>query len=290
MRSLGLLRRNQKVLPYLAGEFPYFLATGQYGARKTPLLATWFRRWDAYLCVGPMVADLVRQVLPPNRHADILTFPNFIRDARLHEMSAIESSLGGARLTFVGNGPGGFRIFYKGLDLLLEAVARVSAVRRDVTCSIVGDWDQATRTGFSERFGCDGAVRWEGATSDLAPVLRQTALYVHCGRGDAWPNTVMEAMAAGVPALVSEWTGGRETVARIEPRLVAPLDARTFAERILWYLSLDTSARRLLGDRSREIVRNELTQSASQLAFRSTVRRALERFGMSHLTLPEGSR
>jgi len=290
MKALGLLRRNQKTLPYLAGEFPYFLATGHYGACRTRLLAAWFRRWDAYLCVGPMIADLVRQKLPPHRHTDVLTFPNFIRDSRAREMATVDASLEGARIAFVGNGPGGFRVFYKGLDLLLESVARARGTRSNLTCAIVGEWDEATRTGLADRFGVASVVHWLGSTPDLVPVLRETALYVHCGRGDAWPNTVMEAMAAGIPPLVSEWTGGREVVAQIEPRLVAPLEAEAFAERILWYLGLDRTLRRELGARARLLARTQLTQTAAQDAFRGTIRRALDRFGLPHLVLPGESR
>jgi len=286
MRSLGLLGPSQKTMPYLAGEFPFFLATGHYGPRKTSLLSAWFRRWDAYLCVGPMIAELVKRTLPVERHRDILTFPNFIREARAREMALVEPTLQGVELCFVGHGPGGFRVFYKGLDMLLEAVARVRSTRPDVSCTIVGDWDQATRCALAARAGQGDAIRWLGPLGDLAPVFRSSALLVHCGRGDAWPNTVMEAMAAGVPALVSEWTGGREVVGRIDPRLVAPLDAGAFAERILWYLALGAEARLALGRRARQLVLSELTQASSQRAFREVIREALVRFDAAHLALP----
>jgi hypothetical protein len=38
MKKLKLLSSNQKIVPYLAGEFAYFLATGYYGKRKTKIL------------------------------------------------------------------------------------------------------------------------------------------------------------------------------------------------------------------------------------------------------------
>jgi glycosyltransferase involved in cell wall biosynthesis len=282
MKRLRRLRADQKILPYLAGEFPYFLATGYYGHRKTRLLRDLFLHWDGYLCVGQMIGDLVRQVLPASRHADVLVFQNFIRDSRAREMAEVAASLEGSRIVFVGNGPDGFRIFYKGLDLLCESVARARATRPEIACTVVGDWSPATRAAVSE----GAEVSWLGELKNPGPVLQDAALYVHCGRGDAWPNTVMEAMAAGVPALVSEWTGGHEFVSLVDKRLVAPLDAGAFAERIAWYLGLDGAARRQLGARAREIAGTRLSQRVAERSFRGAIRQALDRFGLSHVALP----
>jgi glycosyltransferase involved in cell wall biosynthesis len=283
MKRLRLLRRDQLVLPYLAGEFSYFLATGHYGPRKTRLLTALLRQWDGYLCVGEMVADLTRRVLPAARHADIFTFQNFIREARAREMAEVDARLQDEHVVFVGNGPGGFRVFYKGLDLLLEAIARARSSLPRLACSIVGEWSEETRRALRDHCG---GVRWLGQRDDLGPVFRAASLYVHCGRGDAWPNTVMEAMAAGVPALVSEWTGGHEFVSLVEPRLVAPLASSVFAERIAWYFGLATAERRALGARGRDIVTTRLSYSASRGSFRRCVRLALDRFALRHLRLP----
>jgi glycosyltransferase involved in cell wall biosynthesis len=97
----------------------------------------------------------------------------------------------------------------------------------------------------------------------------------------------MEAMAAGVPPLVSEWTGGRELVREIHPRLVVPLQASAFVESVEWYLSLEPSRRRDLGSRAREIARAHLTQAGATDLFRGAIRRTLDHFGLEHLMLPD---
>jgi glycosyltransferase involved in cell wall biosynthesis len=287
MKRLGLLHRRQKILPYLAGEFAYFLATGYYGRAKTALLRRWFMGWDGYLCLGEMTARLLRQVLPEARHRDLFTFPNFIRAERVQELSGLDPALDGARILFVGNGPAGFRIFYKGLDLLLRGYAIARERVPDLQCSVAGEWraDVAHRLEPEARLS-PGGVQWLGRIDQLGPTLTAHSLYVHCGRGDAWPNTVMEAMVSGIPALVSDMTGGAEIIRRIEPRLVVPLDPEAVARAIEWYHVLPTRDRRDLARQLRAAVLDGYTEARAKDTFRETIRAALDHFGLTDVVLP----
>lgn len=287
MKALRLLGPNQKAVPYLAGEFPYFLATGYYGPRRTALLRWWFARWDAYLCLGPMVEDLVRGVIPPHRQGDVFTIQNFVREDRLRELQDVTPDLRSLRLLFIGHGPSGFRVFYKGLDLMVEAFARARKSLPALHWSIAGEWDSHVRQAMEARCGIPaGSLSWLGSTPRLREILASHALYFHCARGDAWPNSVMEAMVAGVPPLVSEWTGVRDLVAQVDGRLVVPLDPDAIAERIAWYFSLPPSERTSLGERARELIRGQYTESRATEVFRATVRRLLDRLDLEHLELP----
>jgi glycosyltransferase involved in cell wall biosynthesis len=287
MKRLGLLQRRQKILPYLAGEFAYFLATGYYGRVKTALLRRWFMGWDGYLCLGEMTARLLRQVLPEARHRDLFTFPNFIRAERVQELSGLDPALDGARILFVGNGPEGFRVFYKGLDLLLKSYAVARARVPDLECSVAGDWRADVARRLEQEVGLSpGGVQWLGPIERLGPTFTAHSLYVHCGRGDAWPNTVMEAMVSGVPALVSDMTGGAEIIRRIEPRLVVPLVPEAVARAIEWYHALPTHDRRDLARQLRAAVLDGYTEARAKETFRETIRGALDHFGMTDVVLP----
>jgi len=287
LKRLGRLRPEQKIVPYLAGEFPYFLATGFYGNRKTALLRWWFGHWDAYLCISPMVAELVRRVLPAERKRDVFTIQNFVRNERVGSLRKVHPSLRAQSLIFIGHGTSGFRIFYKGLDLMFEALSLALRENCFLSWTIAGSWDLTVRQTLEARFPIlRGRVRWIGPTEDIATVLSEHSLYIHCSRGDAFPNTVLEAMAAGVPAMVSEWTGAREVVAQVDPRLVVPLDPQTIAERVLWYFSLPVAERRELGERGRQIVLSRYTEAQAIRVFRTTIRQILDHFGLHHLKLP----
>jgi glycosyltransferase involved in cell wall biosynthesis len=287
LRTLGRLSPEQKIVPYVGGEFAYFLATGYYGPRRTALLRWWFTRWHAYLCLGPMVAELVRRVLPLPRHPDVFSFPNFVRAERVPELIGVDAPLDAPRLLFIGHGPSGFRAFYKGLDLMADAFARARQRRPDLGWSIAGDWDPGFARDLERTAALPaGAVRWLGPVSRLGEVVSTHALYLHCARGEAWGITVMEAMLAGVPALVSEWTGTRHLVAQVDHRLVAPLDPGAIADRIVWYFELPVAERRRLGARGREIVRQGYQEAQAIPAFRETVDRLLIHLGRTDLVLP----
>lgn len=125
------------------------------------------------------------------------------------------------RLLFVG------RIVYqKGLDLLLRALAEL----RDMQWSlqIVGDGpslvrlkDQAAQLGIAGRVSFSG---WQ-ARESLPDIYRQATLFVNPSRHEGMPNTVLEAMASGLPVLASRISGNEELVTEQTGVLVPAEDA-----------------------------------------------------------------
>lgn len=186
-------------------------------------------------------------------------------------------------ILFIGNGPGEWRGWYKGLDLLLPAVARAAAALDELHLVVIGRWEMPYR----ERLlaSCPEAgplVRFVGPTEDLSPHLAGATLYVHLGRGEAFGVSILEAMCAGVPPLVSEWTGAREAVEAVDRRLVVPLDARRASEQIRWYFGLPPAERRALSARSREVGAT-YTEERGQTAFVTEFRRMLRHFDLPDL-------
>jgi glycosyltransferase involved in cell wall biosynthesis len=158
-------------------------------------------------------------------------------------------------LLFIGNcnGPA-WGAWYKGVDLLLETFKIAESHIPGLTLDIVGDWDESSQAMLRSKSGTTGlAVTFLGRLSDVRTKLAESALYVHLARGDAFPISVLEAMLAGVPTLVSEQTGTREAVARVDDRLVVPNDPAIAAERIRWYLGLDAHEKDRLSNSCREV-------------------------------------
>lgn len=76
---------------------------------------------------------------------------------------------------------------------------------------------------------------------------------LHCSRGDAFPTSTIEAMAAGVPVLVSDWTGTRQLVRQIDEAFIVELDKAKIAERIEWFLNLSAERKQSFSAAFREI-------------------------------------
>jgi glycosyltransferase involved in cell wall biosynthesis len=137
--------------------------------------------------------------------------------------------------------PGGFTFLFagasirrKGFDLLLDAFARVAAVAPDARLRIVGPRGDAA--GCLEKHPSAAiAVLPPTDQAGLAAELRRADCLVLPSRNDSYALVVAEALAAGVPALVSEMVGAKDLITEGETGWILPVDdVRTLAERMLW--------------------------------------------------------
>jgi glycosyltransferase involved in cell wall biosynthesis/peptidoglycan/xylan/chitin deacetylase (PgdA/CDA1 family) len=101
----------------------------------------------------------------------------------------------------------------KRIDVLIAAAPRVARVYPDVEFMIVGDGtcrdqliEQARATGIFERF------RFLGHREDVPALLSQSDLFVLPSRSEAFPNSIIEAMAAGLPVVATSVGGIPELV------------------------------------------------------------------------------
>jgi glycosyltransferase involved in cell wall biosynthesis len=132
-------------------------------------------------------------------------------------------------------GDGLFRIVYvggltvaKGVPVLLEAFARVRA--REARLVLVGGWaSRGMRRHVLEAMSSDPRI--ELAPGDPLPHLQRADLYVHPSFGDGFGYAPIEALACGVPVIVTEDTGMKEHVREGENGHVVPTgDVAALAE------------------------------------------------------------
>ncbi|WP_207929128.1 glycosyltransferase [Actinomadura sp. 6K520] len=107
----------------------------------------------------------------------------------------------------------------KGVDLLLEAFAECRAEDPGLTLSMAGSGELAGR--LAERaaeLGVDGAVSFLGAVApgEATRLMREHDLLVHAARWETFGVTIVEAVAAGLPVLVTRCGGPERTLAGIE--------------------------------------------------------------------------
>ena len=114
----------------------------------------------------------------------------------------------------------------KGHDVLLEAFARSRARRDGWRLAIVGDGPLAASLGAqAEALGVAGEVAWHGWVSDPSACYANSAVFVLASRHEGTPNVVLEALAAGLPVIVTEACGGAlEFVKNEDSGLVVPAE------------------------------------------------------------------
>lgn len=263
-------RREQRIVAHLGSHTLYFLQS-HYFTRLVERLHLWtLRNYDALLCEGHMSAVIARDLLG---RAETHVYETFIgvSSERARLLSEVEPALESRKILFVGNGLDGFRLHYKGLDLMLDAVGIAATRDPAIVFEIVGAWSPETIADLMKTVtpAMQGRIVFRGVVSDIGSALSGAALYLHCSRGDAFPISTIEAMTAGVVPIVSEWTGTRELASDVSPDLVVRLEAAAIADRINWYFDLEPEERRRLSDASRRAAAR-YTEPAAVEHYRAT--------------------
>ncbi|MFN7948477.1 MAG: glycosyltransferase family 4 protein [Blastocatellia bacterium] len=258
MRQIGRLSKHQKIAALMADQTLFFLKVNWYSKLTRRMLLNSLCRYDALVCLSQMQADIATDLLKhENSKINIFTACELIGIERFNEFGGVSPCLDGNRLLFIGHGPSGWRIFYKGILTLLDTFSLIARKRRDATLTIIGEWD----SGFIKesiarmKYGAD-RVFFAGSQQNLVPFFEASDLYLHLANGDAFPVATLEALRAGVPVIVSEWTGTREIITQIDERLVVPMDPMIASERIDWYFDLPIEVKQDLVSRGRMVMSN----------------------------------
>ncbi len=102
------------------------------------------------------------------------------------------------------------------------AITALSALgRKDVFYLVCGQGALAKRLQrYADRIGVGAQVRFPGYQEDTPCIYRNADIFVFPSKREGMPVALMEAMAAGLPCIVSDIRGNRELVpfARIDPK------------------------------------------------------------------------
>jgi glycosyltransferase involved in cell wall biosynthesis len=276
MKRLGLVRGPQRVAALMDNETLYFLRERRYPATTRAALLLALESYDALLCVGKMQAAMAGELLAARgRKPRLVVTPSGVSVDRLRDLSQVAPPLSSEAVVFVGNGPGAWRGWYKGLDLAMNTLALASTRRPALQLLVAGEWDRDYFEAVRARCATPERITPLGGLARIASAFERAALCLHLGRGEAFGISVLESLCAGVPCIVSEWTGAKEVVEQVDPRLVVPLDAAEAARRVLWYFDLPPEEKRRLSGRGRDVA-GQSTEPRAAEAFRLNVRELFE--------------
>lgn len=187
------------------------------------------RAADRVLAVSPLQRELLAAA---GVERDIDVVPNLIdvglfQPAETRETRPVRPPL---RLMTVGH-----LIERKGIDVLLEALAAVRT-RTPATLDIVGEGDLRGRLlARAQALGVGDAVRFLGEHSrrDVRDLLRRSHVYVCSSLTESFGVAVIEALAVGLPAVVTRCGGPEWFVDDTRGAVVAPGDADALAAGIV---------------------------------------------------------
>ncbi len=133
---------------------------------------------------------------------------------------------------------------YKGQDLLVTAWQGVRREHPDAQLKLVGE-------GYPQSLEETPGVEVLGYVDDLPDALASASLYVQPSRMDNFPVSVLEALRAGLPAIVTETTGNKSVIKQIDEHMITSTTIESIESGIVRYFNQPLSRRKDLSETAR---------------------------------------
>ncbi len=196
------------------------------------LLARMMRSVEAFIAISDEIRDgLITDGIRPER---IHRLPNFVDPAIFHPAGPGEKEDAKRRrgdadrtlLLFSGR-----LVARKGVEHLLMAWKDVSPEFPDARLILLGEGpSRQNLVASAENLGIAGTVRFEGRVDDVPDRLRSADIFVLPSLQEGMPNSLLEAMASGLPAIATRIGGVLDLVEDgVDGRLVEPGNPEMFA-------------------------------------------------------------
>ena len=191
--------------------------------------------------------DIVRVI-----HNGISIPENFTTD-REALLAELEIPVGSPVIGFIGR----MARQKRGEDIVF-AMALVAILRPDAHLLMIGEGPERDKLmKFARDIGIDNLVRFTGHRADAAKFLSVMDVFWLASDFEGLSNSLMEAMAAGVPCIASDIPPNRELVVDGETGFLVRVGDRVGFQQFTDRLLSDAELARRLGDAGRERMRRE---------------------------------
>ncbi|MEW6235137.1 MAG: glycosyltransferase [Candidatus Omnitrophota bacterium] len=237
------------------------------------------RRADALQVISPQLRQYVEGWKRPPRH--IYLIRNGVDLDEFDREDVASSIRDDLQIPFDAPviGTTGRLVPVKGYDLLIEAFAAVRKHSPAARLVIVGEGpEQARLERIARQKGVEDAVCIAGYTPDVKPYLAAFDLFVCSSHSEGVPNSVLEAMAIGLPVIATK-VGGMESIIedRREGTLIPPGEVGALANALhVWLHRREEYIR--MGELARARIRREFSLEQMVNAVETMYDEAVARF------------
>lgn len=214
------------------------------GSRDVPGLKSWkVRRGDCvFIAIAPHVRLALEQAgIQPEKIVDI---PNGVG---LPQQTALPEQHADA--VYAGNFTQGAT--YKAFDVLFKAWGQAVHHAPHMRLRMYGAGHQKRWQLFAEQEGCGNSVHFMGRTDNLPQELLSAGYLVLPSRSEGLSNVLLEAMACGIPAVVSDIPGNTRVVRNGVEGLVVPVGDVDALAAAMSQLAKDPQLRAKMGRNAR---------------------------------------
>jgi len=160
----------------------------------------------------------------------------------------------------------------KGIDVLVRTAQRVCRELPDAVFLVVGSLYEREYSEEVQKMirdmGLEKNVRLLGFVGDPVPLLKMSNAFCLLSRSEGFCNALLEAMACGVPSVVTRVGGNPEAIREGENGFMVPVeDEASAAERLLEVLRNP--------DRAAQIGENGRTSAQTQFSAETMIKRLI---------------
>ncbi|MDP6526563.1 MAG: glycosyltransferase family 4 protein [Kiritimatiellia bacterium] len=140
----------------------------------------------------------------------------------------------------------------KRLDFIIKAFADAGSASQNAILLVIGDGSerQSLQSLVSE-LKLEKAVKFLGLRNDVRDILAAGEMFVHSATAEACSYAILESMAAGIPALVTDSGAAREQISDGESGFVVERDDFETFTKLLQQLLSDADSRHKMGEAAR---------------------------------------
>ncbi len=237
------------------------IATIRTAFVKTPLRKQFYRFTEPLVALtvsnsNAAIDYMVSQGLLTRERTAVISNGMIFSEAPSAEATRqLREELGYSREAFVWMAVGNLRPA-KDYPNLLAAAARCAAASEHFRLCIVGGGEDSERIqALAKELGLDRVVTFLGSRPDVPRLLSIPDAFVLSSAWEGMPNTVMEAMAAGVPVVTTDVGGVRELIQHGHSGfIVPPRDSEALAAQMLALMAAGFEDRRRVAEAGRSWV------------------------------------
>lgn len=212
---------------------------GRFGRPLARQIAS--RGIDGVIADSAFAAEYTRPIV--GEGTPMFVVEPFVQPTVYDRLVEVSPSLDSSVVVTIGRGT-----YNKGADMLVDVWPRIREHAPDAELHLVGP-------GYPEEYAEVPGVVDRGYVDDISVVLSDAALYVHPSRGESFGVSVVEAMLAGVPAIVTESTGAKDVVRKIDIGMMVETNADALVDAIMSAFAWDTDTRESRSEASRQAAR-----------------------------------
>ena len=244
--QLGLMRlfgrlKNKKLIGLMATHTAYFIKKKKYSKLTCKAFIETYKQYDSFICIGDIQYNLMSELLE-NTNVRIYKIFNGLKLNQIEYLNKLKLKLDSKRILFIGNLDNSNRLYSKGFDIVLNAFEDLIKIDRSYQLLVVGSYNDTIIDDIVSDEIKDN-ITFVGLQENISPYILQSSLYVHPGRGDAFPTTILEMSHAGLPIICSNEIGNYNIVSKVKSNMVINSSSVELLREIVNYFQLSIEHR-----------------------------------------------